>query len=220
MNSRDEILKRLKENGYASQVARAHKWQDNSLYVNYPKNSDDLFPIFKEQIEDLSGEVHLIDDLDHFTNIFLEILKDIDPGHCRAHKSPLVDKIKRHDPKIAKYLEYVDENNIDSITFSKFNIGITCADSLIARTGSILLRTLTAGGRRLSVLPPTHMVIAETNQLVCSLDDALRDLSSTRDNWSYSTIITGPSRTSDIEKQLVLGAHGPKRLIVLLLKSS
>ena len=219
MNSRDEILKRLKQIKYDGQVNQGPEWKDNSLYVNYPRSSEELFPVFKEQLEDLSGEVHLINDFDHFANIFLEILKDIEPSLCRAHKSPLIDKIKSNSPKLARYLEYVDESDIDSIAFSTFDIGITCADSLIARTGSILLRTQTAGGRRLSVLPPTHIVIGETNQLVCSLDDALKNLSKTQDNWSYATIITGPSRTSDIEKQLVLGAHGPKKLIVLMLRS-
>ncbi len=219
MNSRDEILNRLRQNNYNIQVAQSPKWQDKSLYVNYPRNSEELFSVFKNQLEELSGEVHLINSLDYFANIFLEILKDVKPNLCRAHKSLLIDKIKNIGPEIARYLEYIDEIDIDSIAFSKFDVGITCADSLIARTGSILLRTLSAGGRRLSVLPPTHIVIGETKQLVYSIDDALRNLSKAQDNWSYATIISGPSRTSDIEKQLVLGAHGPKRLIVLLLES-
>jgi L-lactate dehydrogenase complex protein LldG len=91
----------------------------------------------------------------------------------------------------------------------------TVADALIARTGSIVLRATTAGGRRLSVLPPIHCVVAERAQLVPYLSAWLNNVHSDR-GWSYGTIITGPSRTADIERILVLGAHGPKRLIVIV----
>jgi L-lactate dehydrogenase complex protein LldG len=52
---------------------------------------------------------------------------------------------------------------------------------------------------------------------VPSLDEALKKIEEADRNWSYATFITGPSRTSDIEKRLVLGAHGPKRLVTFIL---
>jgi L-lactate dehydrogenase complex protein LldG len=96
------------------------------------------------------------------------------------------------------------------------DLGVTGCDCLVAQTGSIFVSTRTAGGRALSVLPPTHLVLARREQLVPDLPAAfalLRHRYGGR--WpSTLTLITGPSRTADIEKILVLGAHGPKRLVV------
>jgi len=94
--------------------------------------------------------------------------------------------------------------------------GETGCDCLVAQTGSIFVSTRSAGGRALSIWPPVHLVIARRDQIVPDLPAAfalLRDRYGGR--WpSALCLITGPSRTSDIEKTLVLGAHGPKRLAV------
>ena len=99
------------------------------------------------------------------------------------------------------------------------DVGITVCDALIAQTGSILLTSRSAGGRALSVLPPHHIVIARESQLLPDLPAAFELLKKTySENYpSLMTLITGPSRTGDIERILVLGAHGPKILTVVLL---
>jgi L-lactate dehydrogenase complex protein LldG len=94
------------------------------------------------------------------------------------------------------------------------DLGVTGCDYLVAQTGSIIVSTLSAGGRALSVLPPTHLVIARHEQMVADLASATALLRKRYDkHWpSALSVITGPSRTADIEKILVMGAHGPKRL--------
>jgi L-lactate dehydrogenase complex protein LldG len=108
--------------------------------------------------------------------------------------------------------------NIAQAPLMQADIGITGCDGLVAQTGSILISTRSAGGRALSVFPPIHLVVARRDQLVPNLESAMavwRDRYDGR--WpSQLSVITGPSRTSDIEKVLVLGAHGPKRLAVYL----
>ncbi len=80
--------------------------------------------------------------------------------------------------------------------------------------GSLLVSGPSAGGRALSVLPPHHVVIARTSQIVPDLVTALQQAQLRyAAQWpSFISFITGPSRTGDIERILVLGAHGPKRL--------
>ena len=70
----------------------------------------------------------------------------------------------------------------------------------------------------LSVLPPHHIVVARRGQIVTDLTEAYATLAAKyRDAYpSMISFITGPSRTGDIERILVLGAHGPKRLTILL----
>jgi L-lactate dehydrogenase complex protein LldG len=94
--------------------------------------------------------------------------------------------------------------------------GITECDALVAQTGSILITSRSAGGRALSVLPPHHVVLARRHQLLADLPEAFAVLKRTYgSNYpSFISFITGPSRTGDIERILVLGAHGPKKLTI------
>jgi len=98
------------------------------------------------------------------------------------------------------------------------DLGITGCDALVAATGSIVLTARSGGGRALSVLPPAHLVIARREQLVPHLADAFSVLRARHaPAWpTLMTVITGPSRTADIEKVLVLGAHGPRELFLIL----
>ncbi len=75
-----------------------------------------------------------------------------------------------------------------------------------------------AGGRQMFVYPPVHIVLARKNQLVDYLEKAYSGIiEKYKDKLpSQITIITGPSRTADIEKTLILGAHGPKELHIFL----
>jgi L-lactate dehydrogenase complex protein LldG len=94
---------------------------------------------------------------------------------------------------------------------------ITLADTLVAATGSIFV-TSACGGRGAAVVAPIHIVLAFTDQLVPDLEAAFARIyenGAARQN-SMVILITGSSRTADIEKILVMGAHGPRRLVVAL----
>jgi len=94
---------------------------------------------------------------------------------------------------------------------------ITLAESLVAQTGSVLISSA-CGGRGASVAVPVHIVLASIDQLVPDLDAAFARIAErgTAAKNAYLCLITGSSRTADIEKILVMGAHGPKRLVVIL----
>jgi len=106
--------------------------------------------------------------------------------------------------------------------FTEAGVGITSCDALIARTGSVLGTSGKLSGRRLSIYPHIHVVIAKTSQLVYDIKDGLELMRSIYGSNLPSMICleTGPSRTADIEKTLVLGAHGPKELLVFLIDDS
>lgn len=98
--------------------------------------------------------------------------------------------------------------------------GLTRCECLIARLGSIMVSSGHVSGRRLNVYPETHVVVAYTSQLVPDLKEAFAFLKSRYGSKlpSLISVITGPSRTADIEKTLVMGAHGPKELFVFLIE--
>jgi len=102
--------------------------------------------------------------------------------------------------------------------FANLNIGVTRCEFLVAHLGSVLISSAQISGRRLNVFPETHIVVADLTQITNYLDEALEKLQKKYKNELPSLIstITGPSRTADIEKTLVMGMHGPKSLIVLI----
>ena len=99
-------------------------------------------------------------------------------------------------------------------------VGLTSCEALVARTGSIVVAPATASGRRLSIYPDQHLVLARPSQVVPEIGDALRAVQARYGSQlpSMLSLTTGPSRTADIEKTLVLGAHGPRRLSLFLLE--
>ncbi len=108
----------------------------------------------------------------------------------------------------------------DDARFLNAEAGVTLCEALITRTGSILVSSRQTAGRRLGIYPPVHIVIAYTSQLVDDIKDGLRLVQEKYGERipSMISMISGPSRTADIEKTLVLGAHGPKELVLFLVE--
>ena len=109
------------------------------------------------------------------------------------------------------------DDGYDVQALEKCDAGITECDALIAQTGGVAVTSRSTGGRALSILPPHHVVLARSEQLVADLPAAFALLQQkyAPDFPSMISFITGPSRTGDIERILVLGAHGPKKLTIL-----
>ncbi|MDO6434124.1 LUD domain-containing protein [Flavitalea sp. BT771] len=95
---------------------------------------------------------------------------------------------------------------------------VTTCELLIARTGSIVMSAGQVSGRTVSVYAPIHICIAYTDQLVYDIRDGLVALKEKYQGQlpSLITFATGPSRTADIEKTLVVGVHGPKEVYLFL----
>ena len=111
------------------------------------------------------------------------------------------------------------ENFNDSVELSDCNASITSCENLIARTGTIVLLSNNECGRAASVYAPIHICIAFTKQLVYDISESLLMIKTKYENNlpSIITLATGPSRTADIEKTLVVGVHGPKEVFCFLL---
>ena len=99
-------------------------------------------------------------------------------------------------------------------------IGVTVADLAIADTGTVVQLGRPFRPRSVSLLPPAHLVVLPEDRILGSLDDVLAaaagDLGGPE---GYMTLITGPSRTADIEKVLTIGVHGPGRIAVAIVEA-
>ncbi len=176
----------------------------------YPAYDDFLEILFAEQLSLVAGKFVFCEDQIQFVENLLLLA---DEKGWR--------KIYCWEPSLQKLLQTYEFPFYSTDTdFSQAEVGITGCESLIARNGSILISNGNESGRRLSIFPHYHIVVAYTSQLVLDLKDALKKVKSKYGDRlpSMLTTVTGPSRTADIEKTLVLGAHGPKELIVFLLE--
>lgn len=129
------------------------------------------------------------------------------------------DKLFCVEKNIKEKLQTAGFSNFTSTDLKDCNASITTCESLVARTGSILLSSASESGRTVSVYAPVHICIAFTNQLVYDIKDGLKQLKTKFGNNlpSLITLATGPSRTADIEKTLVVGVHGPKEVFCFLI---
>lgn len=112
-------------------------------------------------------------------------------------------------------------NNFSDVELKESDCSITGCEFLVARTGTIVLSSDQSNGRTASVYAPVHICIAFASQLVYSIKEALQLM---KDKYksnlpSLISFATGPSRTADIEKTLVVGVHGPKEVYLFLIEA-
>lgn len=163
---------------------------------------------FKENLEKVNGSVHLFDSEKELYSELKKLLKHYSEENICCREPEIQQLLKEHDISFSVCAEL--NENIEA--------GITSCEFLIVHTGSIMVSSSQSGGRQMFVYPPVHIVLAKKNQLVGYLESAYTEIINKYENNlpSQITLITGPSRTADIEKTLILGAHGPKELHVFL----
>ncbi|HQH27586.1 MAG TPA: LUD domain-containing protein [Oligoflexia bacterium] len=188
------------------------------LFFHPEDNAESRLDWFREKFIALRGELYEEQGERQAAQRILELISGL-PGFVQVQKHPLLERLQSELPALRERLAGSRALDCASPEYAQCACGISGADSLLAQSGSIVLRSSAAGGRRLSVLPPFHIVVAASSQLNGFVAPWFAGLQ--QDNsWSLASIISGPSRTADIEKILVFGAHGPKRLALVLVTGS
>jgi len=138
-------------------------------------------------------------------------------------KSLIIEKgwkeVYCQDENIKSALSTFGLSSFSTAKLSESDVALTKCELLVARTGSMVLSSAVSSGRTTSVYAPVHICIATSSQLVYDIEDALVLLKEKYGSKLPSMIsfATGPSRTADIEKTLVVGVHGPKEVYCFLL---
>jgi len=200
--AREEILNKLK-----SAVHSVPEKPDFEQPIYHSVNLP-LELAFKENLEKVNGFVHLFSSEKELFQALKEFLAP------RQKES-----IFCNEDEISNHLNAFEVPFQQSSDLPKnVEVGITGCEFLIAHTGSVMVSSAQKGGRQMFVYPPVHIIIANKNQLVGYLEEAYSGIQEKYKTGfpSQIALITGPSRTADIEKTLVLGAHGPRELRVFL----
>jgi L-lactate utilization protein LutC len=96
------------------------------------------------------------------------------------------------------------------------NFGITSADYILADTGTLVMISSPREARMISLLPPAHIAVVPRERILTGLDELFSLHPCPSGETSSMVLITGPSRTADIEQILVRGVHGPGEVTVVI----
>ena len=167
---------------------------------------------FEKECEANKTELILATDAVAVAAAVESILDSLPAGEIFMQDSPRLRDVARSfmSPRTLRWSSQGAPSEASQATISECEL-------LVALTGSIVV-SASCGGRGASVVAPCHVVVARLEQLVPDLEAALarvRAMGVDAGN-SFVGLITGSSRTADIEKILVLGAHGPRRLVLVL----
>lgn len=205
--SRDHILQKIQQ-ALTQPVPVPFPQHTNPTGV-FHAPADDLEVIFAEQFTKLQGRFAFCESEKELASQLnmLFIKREWSQLYCREDELKTSLSAAGFQAATATDLETCDAS-------------ITGCEYLVARTGSIMMSSGQQSGRTVSVYAPVHICIAYTDQLVYDIDEALVSL---REEYgqhlpSMITLATGPSRTADIEKTLVVGVHGPKEVFCFLVQ--
>jgi L-lactate dehydrogenase complex protein LldG len=169
--------------------------------------------LFQKNAAELKADFLLLNSAEEMQQALVRLRDSLNWKRAACHSGGLTDAIcPPLDIPLLRTDQPYDVHELETC-----DAGISECDALIAQTGTVLVTNRSAGGRALSVLPPHHVVLARREQLISDLPAAFELLKQKyATNYpSMISFITGPSRTGDIERILVLGAHGPKKLTIL-----
>ncbi|HEY4150368.1 MAG TPA: LUD domain-containing protein [Chitinophagaceae bacterium] len=177
---------------------------NNSLYQ---PRQEDLELHFAEAFTQLQGKFAFCLDYRELATQLAALVKEKGWTKLYCSETALRDRLIAHS-----------FNSFAATTLADCDASITTCESLVARTGTIVLSSATESGRSVSVYAPVHICIAHTSQLVYDVKDALQAVKEKYGAQLPSLIsfASGPSRTADIEKTLVVGVHGPGEVYVFL----
>jgi L-lactate utilization protein LutC len=190
--------------------------------IGYQGGGSDLAGRFCEELTTAGGQAHLVSDCEQAARCILELVQARAARRVLLGCSRFLDSLNLAERLRAAGMEVVvvDQLSPDSCRESFFaaDIGISPVDFLLAETGSVVLMAGPEDPRSLSLLPPVHIAVAERSQLLPDLFDLFESPIWTERGGPSSclSVITGPSKTGDIELRLVTGVHGPGEIHVVL----
>lgn len=224
MSSREAVLARVKQAVAEGNRAGAVPSLPERSGVGYQGAGPEPVQRFAAELQKAGGKCHIVSDAAGIVQTIQSIVQPASARRLLLSRGGLID-----DFDLPAKLRAVglDVRTLDEVhanppeDFFKADVGITNVHRLIAETGTVVLASRPNEPRSVSLLPPVHICLAERTQILPDLFD-LFDLFSPTVTPNQSlppsclTLITGPSKTGDIELKLVTGVHGPGEVHVII----
>lgn len=222
--NRDDFLRRVRTAAASGRQYRVHAHE--SAYGKFePASRAESYARFGAEVTAVGGQFHRTT-----TDVELgALIRTLVAGDaCRQALVWRHESLERHG--VYEMLESLDVAWLDAERLEALpedarraamlsaTLGVTAVSAAVAETGSVVVQSRFSQERSASLLPPVHLAIVETELLVPDLFDYFAHLAADAPNRlpSNATIITGPSKTGDLELRLVTGVHGPRHWHVAL----
>lgn len=216
--ARQNILKRLRD---GRQQGFAVPTSDFAVVRERNWTAAEKLDLFQQKIESVHGEVHRvaadrwIQELirllaeKKISNLLVSDVKDYGL-ELREQWHEELPALLTYDRKIESWKEQL---------FTQVDASVTRCRGAIAETGSLILWPDEDEPRLMSLVPPVHFVLLQADQIYSTFIEAIAEQGwATQGMPTNALLISGPSKTADIEQTLAYGVHGPKELVVLVLE--
>lgn len=177
----------------------------------------DPFERFRQALAAVHGEAQRVADFSAAAAAAREVLRELQAGSVVLDADPLLDGWAE-EPGDAWTVHRGRDFRADPhgwrLHCAAAGAGTTGAEALLAETGTVVVSTAGGRSRLVSLLPPVHLVLAPLNRMTT---DLFTWLEARPPEWAANTVlVSGPSKTADIEQTMTVGVHGPRRLVVIL----
>lgn len=219
MSSRDTILQRLRHRSGGELTAPAC---DFSVLKRPDWSTREKLDLFQNRIESVHGEVHRTTEAE-WVGLLAGLLQSRGAQTLLISReshigTTLKDAVTSRDdlPELLIYDEAIEHWQPE--LFNRVDVGITSTRGGIAETGSLILWPSADEPRLMSLVPPIHVAVLYASELYSTFHQAMLAQRWHESMPTNALLVSGPSKTADIEQTLAYGVHGPKELIVLVLE--
>ena len=221
--ARESILKSIRANLAASVSHDAiehqihHATAPTSKAISVPALDLSLTELFKASLEAVDGHCVVVRSESEVVAALAEIIRRLQGTKLQARRIAISDAdgigelVRRSGVEVEEIAVTPSASDV-----FRFDVGISRAQVGIAETGTLLLDSSRERHRLVSLVPPVHIALLDASQIVGTLGEALSLLRQTDQVSPIVTLVTGPSRTADIELTLAIGVHGPQELFVIV----
>ncbi len=243
MASREAFLARVRQAAEQGRLHRVHL-KPVPENIGYLGASGDLCERFASEVNAVGGQAFVVADLEAARHQLPQLLNEAGARSALLWKHPLLDRLQLSDLLASAGVTPYAYERLGAMPFDEqrqallaCDVGITSCDAAIAETGSLMMCSRPGQERLASLLPPMHIAFVERQQIVPDLMDSLALFNGQMTNDqapsikqilnpkskienlpSNVTLITGPSKTGDIELQLTTGVHGPGKWRVIIIQ--
>lgn len=221
-DARESILQSIRANLAASVPLDAIEHEvhhDERRSPTAANSSSDLslVELFKASLEAVDGHCVVVRSESEVASTLGDIIKRLQGTRLRARRIA-ISNAAGIDQLLTRSGCELDEVGVtpSASDVFRFDVGVSRAQAGIAETGTLLLDSSRERNRLVSLVPPVHIAVINASQIVGTLGEALSLLRQTEQVSPIVTLVTGPSRTADIELTLAIGVHGPQELYVVV----
>jgi L-lactate dehydrogenase complex protein LldG len=215
-NEREAFLRKVRESVAEGNRAGVPPLEPRGS-VGYQGAGADPVAHFAQQLAAAGGKAHVVPDRAAAVVAILELVRGCAARRVLLGRGTFLDSLGLAEELRQAGVETAGE---DREGFFSADLGITGVDYLVAETGSVVLAGRPGQPRSPSLLPPVHVAVAARSQVLPDLFDLFAEGRWQEGLPSGLTLITGPSKTGDIELRLVTGVHGPGTIHVVLVSTA